>query len=388
MTLRTLSRSTAAVLALLMIGSAALAASGDYYVYIGTYTRNKGKGIYSFHFNASSMAVTPAALAAEAPNPSFLAVHPNGRFLYASNEHPAPNDPEKNGTVTAFTIDPATGNLTLLNRVSARGEGPAHIVLDKTGRAMIVANYLGGSVALLPVTPDGKLGEATAFYQQTGSGPVKGRQDVPHAHGAAFSPDNRFAILAEHGIDEVMVYRVDAAKSTMVPAETPIYKATPGAAPRHVTFSPSGRFVYVLNEIGSTITVYGYGAAAGTLSKTQEITTLPADFHGNSGTAQLQLDRAGKFLYASNRGHDSIAVFAVDPKLGTLRLVEHVPTQGKTPRDFSLDPTGGFLFVANQNSDNVVIFKVNPNTGKLTPTGIVISDVPEPVCVVFVAAKN
>jgi 6-phosphogluconolactonase len=374
-------------LVLFLLGaSIAGAASGDYFVYIGTYTLRRGEGIYTFRFQPGTGKVTSVSLAAKTPSPAFLAVHPNRKFLYAANEHDGPDVPGKNSTVSAYAVDPKTGALTLLNVVSCRGEGPAHIAVDKTGKALLAANYRSGSLALMPILPDGRLGEVTGFAQHHGIGP-KPRAEGPHAHGAAFSPDNRFALVADRGLDQVLIYRYDASKGTLTPNDPPLFDATPGAGPRHLAFHPNGRILYELNEPGSTVTVLAYGAAGGTMSRLQEITTLPAGFTGTSATAQLQIDRAGKFLYASNRGADNIAVFAIDPAKGTLTLVEHVSTQGKTPRDFNLDPTGGYLFAANQNSDTIVLFRVDAKTGRLTPTGTVLEHVPEPTCVVFVPVR-
>jgi len=379
-------RTLAGLLLLLLGASVACAASGEYFVYIGSYTLRRGKGIYTFRFQPATGKLTALSLAAETPSPSFLAVHPNQKFLYAGNEHEGEDVAGKNNTVSAFAIDPKTGTLTLLNKVSCRGEGPAQIAVDKTGKALLAANYRSGSLALLPILADGRLGEATGFAQHHGIGP-KPRAEGPHAHGAAFSPDNRFALVADRGLDEVLIYRYDRSAGALTPNDPPFFSATPGAGPRHLAFHPNGRILYELNEPGSTITVLAYAAAAGTMSRIQEITTLPADFTGSSATAQLQTDRAGKFLYASNRGADNIAVFAIDPAKGTLTLAEHVSTQGKTPRDFSLDPTGGYLFAANQNSDTIVLFRVDPKTGRLTPAGQVVEHVPEPTCVVFAPVR-
>jgi 6-phosphogluconolactonase len=368
-----------------MFTSTSLAASQEYFVYIGTYTQSRGKGIYAFRFAPATGKLTRPVLAAQTSSPSFLAVHPNGRFLYAANEHEGKDIPGQNNTVSAYAIDSKTGSLKFLNKVSSQGEGPAHIVIDHQGKALLALNYRSGTVGLLPILPDGRLGEATAVDQHHGSGVDPKRQAGPHAHGGVFSPDNRFALVAEHGIDEVMVYRFDANKGSLIPNDPPFLKATPGAAPRHLAFHPNGKIVYALNEIGSTVTVLAYGADKGTIRRIQEITTLPAGFSGSNSTAQLQVDQAGKFLYASNRGDDSIAVFAIDPASDMLTLVEHVSTQGKTPRDFSLDPTGAFLFAANQSSDNIVLFRVGP-AGRLTSSGEVV-EVPEPACVVFVPAQ-
>lgn len=375
------------IFALTALTASARAAGKEYFVYIGTYTRTHGKGIYTFRFQPATGKLTPVSLAAEVSSPAFLAVHPNGRFLYAASEHEGEDMPGKNNSVSAYSIDPKTGALTFLNKVSSRGEGPAHISVDKLGKDLLVANYRSGSIALLPIQPDGRLSEATAFDQHHGSGPDKVRQAGPHAHGGAFSPDDRFALVAEHGIDEVMIYRLDTEKGSLTPNDPPFFKTTPGAAPRHLAFHPDGKILYALNELGSSVTVFAYGANAGTLSRVQEITTLPAGFTGSNATAQLQLDRTGKFLYVSNRGSDTIAVFSIDPGTGMLTLVEHVPTQGKTPRDFALDPTSSFLFAANQNSDNIVLFRINPATGRLTPSGQILEQVPEPVCVVFVPRR-
>jgi 6-phosphogluconolactonase len=379
-------RLLAGLLLFLLGASVAGAASGEYFVYIGSYTLRRGKGIYTFRFQPATGKPTALSLAAEAPSPSFLAVHPNRKFLYASNEHEGEDLAGKNNTVSAYAIDARTGTLTFLNKVSCRGEGPAHIAVDKTGKALLAANYRSGSLALLPIQADGRLGEATGFAQHHGIGP-KPRAEGPHAHGAAFSPDNRFALVADRGLDQVLIYHYDASSGALTPNDPPFFSSTPGAGPRHLAFHPNGRILYELNEPGSTITVLAYGAAGGTMSRLQEITTLPAGFTGTSATAQLQVDRAGKFLYASNRGADNIAVFAIDPAKGTLTLVEHVPTQGKTPRDFSLDPTGGYLFAANQNSDTIVLFRVDAKTGRLTPTGQVVEHVPEPTCVVFAPVR-
>ena len=360
------------------------ARAADYFVYIGTYTRTHGKGIYTFRFDPVTGKTTPPTLAAESSSPSFLAVHPNRRFLYAENEHNGEDVDGKNDTISAFAINQKTGALTFLNKVSSRGEGPAQIAVDKTGRQLLAGNYRSGSVALFPIRPDGRLGEATGFDQEHGSGP-KPKQDRPRAHGVAFSPDGRFALVAENGTDQVMIYRIDAAKGTLTPNNPAFFKAPAGYGPRHVAFHPNGDIVYALNELESAITVLAWGASNGTLTQVQEVATLPPDFKGTSAPAQLQLDRAGRFLYASNRGADTIAVLSIDPAKSTLTPVEFVPTGGKTPRDFNLDPTGGYLFVGNQTSDNVAIFRIDPKTGRLTPFGKPIENVPEPACVVFVA---
>jgi len=351
-------------------------------VYVGTYTaKTNSKGIYACRFDATTGKVTPIGTVAETANPSFLAVHPNGRFLYAVNEM-GDYEGKKSGAVSAFAIDRATGKLTLLNQVASRGADPCYVSLDKTGKYLLVANYTGGSVIVFPVLADGRLGDATAFVQHEGHGMNPERQEGPHAHMIEVSPDNRFAIAADLGLDELLVYRFNAAKGSLAPNDPPFAKVNPGAGPRHFAFHPAGRFVHVLNEMGSTVTTFSYQAAGGVLRELQSISILPKDFAGTNTSAEIEVHPSGKFLYASNRGHDSVAVFAIDTEKGTLMFVAHVPTQGKTPRHFAIDPTGTFLFAANQDSGNVVLFRIDPKTGGLTPTGQAL-EVPSPVCVAF-----
>ncbi len=365
-------------------GAEKAAANGQYFVYVGTYTKEKSKGIYAYRFNPAKDQLTSIGLVAETTNPSFLAVHPNRRFLYAVSEM-ANYEGRNSGAVSAFAIDPKTGKLSFLNKVSSRGGGPAFVTVDKTGKDVLVANYGGGSVAALPVLEDGRLGEASAFVQHAGSSVNAKRQQGPHAHSINVSPDNRFALVADLGLDQVLVYSFDPTKGSLAP-NPPIAKMNPGAGPRHLAFHPSGRFVYVINEMQSSVTAFAYDAARGALRELQTLSTLPKDFAGENTTAEVQAHPTGKFLYGSNRGHDSIAVFAIDAAKGTLTPVEYVPTQGKTPRNFGIDPTGSYLFAANQNSDNVVVFRIDPKTGRLTPTGHVL-EVGSPVCVKFVAIE-
>lgn len=358
------------------------AAKGEYFVYVGSYTGEKSKGIYVCRLDAPAGRLGSLELAAEVANPSFLAVHPNHRFVYAVSEV-SQYEGQKTGYVSAFEIDRKTGKLTPLNRISSRGSGPCHLVVDKTGRNVLVANYGSGSVAVLPIKQDGLLGDASAFVQHSGSSVNPKRQQGPHAHCVSLSPDNRFACVVDLGLDEVLVYRFDPQKGSLTPNDPPFAKVNPGAGPRHFTFHPGGKFAYVINEIQSTITVFAYDAHRGALRELQTVTTLPAGFAGQNSTAEIQAASSGKFLYGSNRGHDSIAVFSVDSGKGTLTPVEQVPTQGKVPRNFNIDPTGSYLFAANQNSNNVVIFRVDGKTGRLIPTGQVF-EVGSPVCVDFV----
>lgn len=364
--------------------SAGKSAGGEFLVYFGTYTRGNSKGIYVSRFDASSGKLSAPELAAETPNPSFLAVHPSRRLLYAVSEI-GNYEGRKTGAVSAFSIDAASGKLTFLNRVSSGGGGPCHLVVDQTGKNVLVANYGGGSVAVLPIQSDGTLAEASAFVQHTGSSVNPKRQQQPHAHSINVSANNRYAVAADLGLDQVLVYRFDATKGLLSANQPPFAKVKPGAGPRHYAFHPNGRFAYTINELHSTVTAFAWNGRRGTLAELHTASTLPEDFKDVSHTAEVQVHPSGRFLYGSNRGHDSIAVFAIDRK-GTLNPVERVSTGGKTPRNFGIDPTGSYLFAANQNSDNVVVFRIDKASGRLTPTGTVL-EVYAPVCVKFVGLQ-
>jgi 6-phosphogluconolactonase len=355
------------------------------FVYIGTYTEKGSKGIYSCRFDPAADRLTSVGLAAETVDPSFLAIDPSGKFLYAVNEI-SEYEGRTSGGVSAFAIAPGTGQLTFLNEVPSSGAGPCHLTVDKTGKYVLVANYGGGSLVVFPILSDGRLGQASALVQHKGASVNPQRQEGPHVHSVYMSADNRFIISADLGLDEVFVYRFDAAKGTLAPNVPPSATVSSGAGPRHFAFSPNGKFGYVIDELQSTITPFSYEVARGALDVLQPVSTLPQDFKGESTAAEVEVHPSGRFLYASNRGLDSIAVFAINSRKGTLTLLAEVPTLGKTPRSFAIEPTGSYLFVANQDSDNVVQFRINPNTGLLTPTGQVLQ-VPSPVCVIFLAIK-
>lgn len=339
-----------------------------YNAYIGTYTGSGSKGIYLCKFNARTGEIGEAELAAEVGSPSFLAIHPNQKFLYAVTESAEFNG-KPSGSVSAFAIDAKTGKLTLLNRQSSQGAGPCHLVVDATGKNVLVANYSAGSIACLPIHEDGKLGEATSAIQHTGTSVNKERQEGPHAHSINVDLGNRFVFVADLGLDKVLVYKLDADKGLLTPNDPPSTSVDPGAGPRHFTFHPGGHFAYVINEMGNTVTAFAYDESRGTLKSLQTISTLPKDFNGTSYTAEVLAHPSGKFLYGSNRGHDSIAVFRIDEKTGKLEFVETESTQGKFPRNFRLDPSGSFLLAENQDSDSIVVFKIDPQTGALSPTG-------------------
>lgn len=358
----------------------ARAADNDYIVYVGTYTRETSKGIYAFRFDAAAGKLAPLGLVAEIASPSFLAIHPNRRFLYAVSE-------TEGGSVAAYAVDRPSGKLTHLNTVSAKGGGPCHINLDKTGRTAAVANYNTGSVAAFPVGADGRLGEASAFDQHKGSSANPERQKGPHAHSVDFSPDNRFLMSSDLGLDQVLVYRFDPEKSSLAANDPAFGSVKPGSGPRHFAFHPSARFAYVINEIALTVTAFAYDAARGALSELQTLSTLPEGAVSDRySTAELEMHPSGKFLYGSNRGHNSIAVFAVDQQKGTLTLIENASTQGGPPRNFALDPSGRYLFAGNQQTDTIVLFRIDAQTGKLTPTGEKV-EIDAPVCIRFVAGS-
>jgi 6-phosphogluconolactonase len=360
-------------------------ANGSYLVYVGTYTGPESKGIYALHFDSASGKLTSEGLAAETSNPSFLAIDPSRNFLYAVNEV-GDYKGQKSGSVSAFAIDRKTGKLTFLNEVSSRGAGPCHVAVDKTSKHVLVANYDGGSVAVFPVLPGGRLGEASAVVQHSGHGPNAERQEGPHAHEIQLTPDNRFAITADLGLDELIVYRFDSTKGTLAANDPPFAKVEPGAGPRHFVFHPNGKFVYALNEMGGNVTTFAYDPRTGALHSVKTISSLPKDFKSKNDSAEIVADSSGKFLYASNRGPDTLAVFAIDPTTGTIRLVGNIPTKGKAPRNFSIDPTGRYLLVANQESNNIVVFRIDPKTGLPHDSGQML-EVPSPVSLVFSPAN-
>ena len=355
-------------------------------VYVGTYTggTSASKGIYRLRFDLATGALSDAGAPAETVSPSFLALHPGGRFLYAVNET---GSGKEEGGVSAFAVDPKTGGLTFLNQQSSRGGSPCHLSLDAKGRHVLVANYGGGSVAVLPVRGDGRLEPASAFVQHQGQSADPGRQKGPHAHWVDLDKANRFALVADLGLDQVLVYRYDPAKGGLTPNQPPAVQLAKGAGPRHVAFHPDGRHVYVINELQSTVTVLSYDAGAGALAELQTLSTVPAGFTDPTFTAEIVIRPDGKFLYGSNRGHDSIAIFAVDPATGKLTPAGHQPTLGKKPRNFTIDPTGSYLLAANQESDNIAVFRIDRAGGGLTAVGQPFS-VPRPVCLLMAQSPS
>jgi 6-phosphogluconolactonase len=385
-----------AFLALALAGSPGWAAEAPSFVYVGTYThweelanhRNPpgaaSHGIYAFRFDRATGELTPLGLAAETRNPTFLTFAPSGRYLYAANEiyH---YEGRADGAVSAFAVDPVTGRLTFLNQVASGGTGTCYVRSDHAGRNILLANFGSGSVAVLPVNPDGSLRPASAFVQDTGSGPNP-RQAGPHAHSFNISPDDRFAIEAEFGLDKLFVYRFDAAGGTLQPADPPFLALAPASAPRHFAFHPSGRTAYCLGEIDSTITVLAYDTARGRFRALQTVSTLPADFKGKNTAAEVVVPPPGRYLYASNRGLNTIAVFGIAAD-GRLAPLAQVPCGGRTPRGFCVDPQGRWLLVANQDTNNVAVFALDPATGIPAATGQSV-EVRSAECVQFLPAPR
>jgi 6-phosphogluconolactonase len=354
-------------------------------VYIGTYTGAKSTGIYVSSFDSASGKLGAAELAARATGPSFLAVHPNQRILYAVGETSNLGGKQV-GAVRAFGIDEGSGRLTLLNQQPSGGGGPCHLAVDRDGKCLLVANYGSGSIAALPIDAEGKLAEPSAVIQHQGSSINPQRQAGPHAHFITTDPANRLALACDLGLDKVLVYGLDPAKGALVPNDPPFAVVRPGLGPRHLGFSPDGRFAYLISEMGATLTAFAYDAKRGALKEVQTVSTLPPEFTGPGSCAEVQVHPSGRFVYGSNRGHDSIAVFSVDPKSGKLSWVDCQSTKGKTPRHFAIDPGGRWLLAENQGSDNIVVFRLDEQTGRLSPTDQVI-EVGSPVCAVFVPVK-
>jgi 6-phosphogluconolactonase len=357
-------------------------AQGTQLVYFGTYTGQRSRGIYLSEFSPDTGKLTTPQLVAETKDPTFLAVRPDLQFLYAVNEV-GDFAGQKSGAVSAFKMDRKTGALTFLNQKASGGSGPCHLAVARDGKCTVVANYGSGSVAVLPIDSDGRLREPSASVQHHGSSVNPQRQEGPHAHFVTWDPDQRRVLTCDLGLDKVLSYQLSPSLTALSPGNPPFFSLTPGSGPRHLVFSPDRQFVYVINELSSTLTCCSYTAASGELKEIQSISTLPEQFHGANTCAEIEVHPSGKFVYGSNRGHDSIAVFTLDPSTGKATLKQHQSTQGKNPRHFSLDPTGKWLLAENQDSDSVVIFAVDSQTGQLSPTGES-QKAGAPVCAVFV----
>ncbi len=354
---------------------------GKAWMFIGTYSGGKSKGIYRLEMDLDTGKLSQPELAAETANPSFLALHPSGKFLYAVAEVGNLGG-QKSGGVKAFALDPKSGKLTELNVQPSKGAGPCHLVVDKLGKNVLVANYGGGNAAVLPIKADGSLGEPTGFVQHSGKVADPKRQQGPHAHSINLDAANRYAFVADLGLDQVLVYRFDPEKGTLTPNEPPYVSLAPRAGPRHFAFHPNGKYAYVINEIDMTVTPMSYDPDKGVLRTLKSVPTIPEEVKPAYSTAEVVVHPSGKFLYGSNRGQNSIAIFKIDQQTGELTRVGNQGSGIKTPRNFNIDPTGKFLVVANQDGDNLVVFAIDQETGELKPTGQTVG-VPRPVCVKF-----
>ena len=394
-------------LAVIAAGQSAPAPDTDFFMYVGTYTGFKyvhhskptgrgeshSQGIYVSRFRAATGELSEPELAAEMINPSFLTISPNHRFLYALSEDPLSVGPplDHSSYVSAFAIDPATGKLRLLNTVPASGTSTCFVSMDKTGKYVMMANFGSGSVSVVRVKDDGSLGELAAFMQDVGHSVNPSIQTEPHPHSIVVSPDNRFAVVSDLGMDKVLIFRFDAETGQLSPPSPPFATVYPGGGPRHFTFDPAGKFGYQLSEMSGIVDVFAWDPLRGTLTPVQRAHTIPHDFFGENHSAEIEIRPDGRFLYESNRrtvsesarGPETIGVFSIDPADGTLTPVEQTPTGGSMPRNFKIDPTGAYLLAANELSNSVVVFKINASTGRLSKTGAEIK-VDTPVCLQFV----
>ena len=356
-----------------------------YFVYVGTYTGPNSKGIYLYHFDEEQGQLSSLGLAGEIVNPSFIVTDPAQRHLYAVSEISKrdPNTNKPSGSVSSFAIDPKDGSLKFLNTVPSGGGGPCHLVVDKTGKILFVANYGSGSVTSFAIQDDGSLGAMTGFDQHSGASVNAQRQQGPHAHSVVISPDNRFLFVPDLGLDRILIYRIDAAKRTFAPSDPAYVSVRPGLGPRHFVFGSGSKFAYAICEMGSSVVAFSYDRGKGSLTPVQTISTLPDGFSGENGSAEIQIGSSGRFLYASNRGNDSVTEFRIDSKTGLLTKIQVVPTQGKSPRNFVIDPTGKYLLAANQNSNNIVVFRIDPNDGQFSPANQEVG-APSPVSLLFI----
>jgi 6-phosphogluconolactonase len=355
----------------------------DLFLYVGTYTNGKSEGIYLYRMNPTSGELKPLSIARGIANPSYLAIDANRKYLYSVNET-SEFSGKRTGAVTAFAIDQRTGELRTLNQQPSQGTSPCYITVDPSGKYVLVANYSSGSLAVLPIKSDGSLGESVDVVQHQGSGKDPRRQEGPHAHCIILDRSGKYAFAADLGIDKVMIYRFDAKTGKLTPNSTPFAQTRPGAGPRHFVIHPGGKFAYVINELDSSLTAFSYDNSKGLLKELQTVSTLPEGFQGNNSCADVHVHPSGRFLYGSNRGHDSIVAFSIDERSGKLSYLAHESTQGKTPRNFAIDPTGAFLLAANQRSDTIMAFRIE-QTGKLKPAGPA-TEVPTPVCLKFIPA--
>ncbi|MGI6418606.1 MAG: lactonase family protein [Thermoguttaceae bacterium] len=365
------------MLAGVMPAAAAPASADETLVFVSAFASGKEGAIHAFQLDSKTGSLTPMHRTTDVQNPFFLAVSPDQKFLYSI--HARKFGGKEHEEVAAYAIVGRTGRLKLLNRQSSLGSASCYLDVDATGKTLLVANYSTGSVASLPVRDDGSLGEAASFIQHAGSSVDPVRQTGPHAHSIVVSPENRFAYAADLGLDEVLIYRLDAAKATLSPNQTPLAKTSPGAGPRHLTFHPNGKYLYAINELGNSVTLFDYDPRSGALRERQTISTLPQEFEGKSYCADLKITPNGRFLYGTNRGHDSIAAYRIGDD-GRLTLAGIEPSLGKGPQNLAISPRGELLLCANMPGGNVAVFRIDPQTGGLTSVGPPVS-MPSPSCI-------
>ena len=349
----------------------------QYFVYIGSYSN----GVQGFRFSSDNGSLEPLGVSGTVAKPSWVSADPAFEHLYAVSEL----DGTEEGGVTSFAIDRKTGKLSTLNHLPSGGIAPCHLSVDASDKMLIVANYTSGGVSAFPVESNGSLGKRSSLMTAQGSSVNKARQDGPHAHETVITSDNQRVYVPDLGLDEIRIYKLEPGSARLVPNDPPSVKGAPGFGPRHMAFDKSERYAYVINELKPFVSVYAHDSATGNLTFIQSVPTIPSDFSKENSGAEIRMGHSGKFLYTSNRGHDSIQVFAIDPSNGKLHQVQDVSTQGEVPRGFNLDPSGRFLLVGNQQTNSLVVFKVDPQSGKLTPTGQKF-EVPTPVDVLFVPA--
>lgn len=351
-------------------------------MFVGTYT-NKGssKGIYAYHWAADSGTLQPLGLVAETASPTFLALSPDRRHLYAANEIDEYRG-ARTGSVSAFSVEGIDGKLTLRNVVSSGGAGPAHVMVDHTGKVLVASNYAGGSLASFRVLPDGSLSDSVCDFHLTGHGPNPVRQQTPHIHSALTSPDNRFVLVNDLGLDRIHIYKLNAGSASLTANVPPFYEAEPGSGPRNSAFHPNGRWAYSVNEMGCSVDAMDWDSEKGTLHRFQNVSTRPPGYTAENTASAVAIDRAGRFLYSANRGANTIVAFAIDAAKGTLTQIQQISSEGKIPRQFTLDPSNRWLLAGNQDSGSIVVFARHPSTGRLTATG---KQYPldSPVCFVF-----
>jgi 6-phosphogluconolactonase len=349
--------------------------------YVGTYGTGQDGCIYFCRLNSKTGEIILRGETKGVDNPSFLAIDASNRFLFAVNEVSETNG-NPGGSVSSFVINPENGKLKFINLQPTLGDSPCHISIDRTGRFLLITNYTGGNIIVLPILDGGSIGKNVEFIQHEGHSINADRQESPHPHSINLSPDNRYVFVPDLGLDKILVYKLDQETGKLSSKDIPYVSLKPGAGPRHFTFHPNGKFAYVINELDSTVTAFQYKPAKGKLKEIQNITTLPEDFKGVSNCADVHVHPDGEFLYGSNRGHNSIAIFNIDPLKGKLKPNGYTSTEGDIPRNFAIDPSGQFILAANQNSNSIYSFRINAETGELIPTGYMI-EIPKPVCIKF-----